>query len=126
MFLIGRYTTSFFARILIFPNYVLIPIIIILLIIGAYVGRFFHIDVWTAMIAGLLGFFMKRFNFSLSAFTLAYVLANLIELRFRRSLMLSRGSFMIFFSRPFCWILWALLIYMVYISIRHAKHKKAA
>jgi putative tricarboxylic transport membrane protein len=126
MFFIGRYTTSFFARILIFPNYVLIPIIIILLIIGAYAGRFFHIDVWTAMAAGLLGFFMKRFNFSLSAFTLAYVLANLIELRFRRSMMLSRGSFMIFFNRPFCWVLWILVAYMVYISVKNARHSTAA
>jgi putative tricarboxylic transport membrane protein len=123
MFLLGRYTTSLFARILVCPNYILIPVIVILLLIGAYVGRYFQIDVWTAVIAGVIAFFMKKLDFSLTAFTLAYVLANLIESRFRRSLMLSQGSFSIFFKHPFCIVLWVLLIYMIFISIR--SHRKA-
>jgi putative tricarboxylic transport membrane protein len=121
MFIFGRYTTSFFARILICPNYILIPLIIILLMIGAYVGRYFLIDVWIAIAAGILAFVMHKLDFSINAFTLAYVLAGLIEQRFRRALMLSQGSFSIFFNRPFCWILWILLGYMIYVSIKANK-----
>lgn len=126
MFLLGKFTTSFCAHILICPNYVLVPIISILILIGSYVGRYFVIDVWTAIIAGILGFAMKQLKFSRNAFALSFVLAQLVEFRFRRSLMISKGDFMIFFNRPLCLILWVLLIYMVIYSVRAAlKNKKS-
>ncbi|MDR1977826.1 MAG: tripartite tricarboxylate transporter permease [Synergistaceae bacterium] len=125
MFLLGKYTTSFCARILVYPNYVLIPIISILIVVGSYVGRFFMIDMWTAAIAGIFGFIMEKLNFSRNAFALSFVLAQLIEFRFRRSLMISRGDFLIFFNRPLCLILWVVFAYMIFYSIKAAKKKRA-
>jgi putative tricarboxylic transport membrane protein len=121
MFIIGRYTTSLYARILICPNYVLIAVIDIFLFFGAFVSRRFMIDMWTVVIAGFAGFLIRRLKFAPNAFVLAYVLSDLIENRFRRSMMLSRGSFSIFFTRPACLLLWVLLAYMIFAAIRFSK-----
>ncbi|MDR1828555.1 MAG: tripartite tricarboxylate transporter permease [Methylobacteriaceae bacterium] len=126
MFLLGRYTTSLFARILKCPGYVLMPVIIMLTLIGAYVGRGFWIDVWIAIGAGVLAFIMKRLDFSMNAFALSFVLADLIEDRFRRSLMLSKGDPVIFFNRPFCILIWLMIAYMIYVSIKNNNKLKQA
>lgn len=124
MFIVGRYATSLFARLLVCPNYVLVPIVITALLIGAYAARYFTIDIWIAIIAGAIVFFMKRLDFSLPAFTLAFVLAELIENRFRRSLLLSKGSFSIFFTRPICIVIWVLIVLMFVLSIRSSQKEK--
>jgi putative tricarboxylic transport membrane protein len=124
MFIFGRYATSLFARILLCPNYVLIAVISVLLLIGAHVGRYFSMDIWVCMAAGVLGFFMSRLKFSLTAFTIAFVLADLIEIRFRRGLMLGNNSLTVFFTRPFCIMLWILLIWMVVTAIRSSRQNK--
>jgi len=113
MYFLGKFTTSLWARLLVCPNYVLVPIVTIAAFIGAYAVRGFFIDVWFAVAAAAIFFILKRIDFSAPAFILAFVLASLVERSFRRSLMLGRGSFLIFFTRPACWILWALLAVMI-------------
>lgn len=122
MFVLGRYTTTLWARMLVCPNYVLIPIILIAMLIGCYTARYYAIDVWMGLAAGIL---IKRIDFPLSAFTLAFVLAKLLEDRFRRSLMLSEGSLAIFFRRPLCLIIWILIVSMCAISVRQARRNRA-
>jgi putative tricarboxylic transport membrane protein len=124
MFIFGRYATSLFARILLCPNYVLVAVISVLLLIGAHVGRYFSMDIWVCILAGVLGFFMSRLKFSLTAFTIAFVLADLIEIRFRRGLMLGNGSLTVFFTRPFCIALWVLLAWMVVTVIKDSRRNK--
>ena len=86
MFVLGRYTTSLYARVLICPNYVLVPIVTIFALIGAYAVRGFFVDVWIAIGSAALVFFIKKIDFSLPSFILAFVLASLVEISFRRSL----------------------------------------
>lgn len=123
MFVFGKFTTSLFARMLTCPAYILAPIIAIAVFIGSYAARYYMLDVWIAIICGVLIFFLKRLDFDLSAFTLAYVLAALIETRFRRSLMLSQGSLMIFINRPYCLVIWALIILMLISCIGYQRKK---
>ena len=125
MFVFGKYLTSFFAKILVCPNYVLCPIIVAMLLIGAAVDRGYIMDIWMAVAAGVLVFFLKRLEFSLTAFTLAFVLAGLIEERFRRSLLLSQGSFSIFFNRPLAIVLWILMAVMLISIVRNNRKKSA-
>ena len=94
------------------------------LLIGAYAARYYTIDIWIAVGAGAVVFFLKRLDFSLSAFTLAFVLSGLIEERFRRSMMLSQGDFSIFFTRPLCLAVWALIVLMFVFGIMMQKKPK--
>jgi putative tricarboxylic transport membrane protein len=124
MFLLGKYTTTLWAQMLVCPNYVLVPMILVTMMIGNYTARYFAIDVWMGIGAGAIIFFVKRIDFPLSAFTLSFVLAKLLENRFRRSLMLSEGSLTIFFTRPYCLAIWMLIALMVWMSIQQSKRNR--
>jgi putative tricarboxylic transport membrane protein len=124
MFIFGRYTTSLWASMLVCPNYILVPIVCTAALIGAYAVRHFFLDVWFAIVAAALVFFLKKIDFSVPAFVLAFVLARLIERSFRRSLMLTQGSFIVFFNRPICIIFWAIIAFMIFSGIRR-KHKES-
>ncbi len=49
---------------------------------------------------GLIGYLFKKFGYDGAPLTLAFVLGPLLELNLKQSLLLSRGSFLIFITRP--------------------------
>lgn len=57
-------------------------------------------DVGLMMVFGLLGYFMKKFDFPLTPFVLAVVLGKMIETNLRQSLLISKNDMTIFFTRP--------------------------
>jgi len=52
------------------------------------------------LIFGLLGFLTKKFRYEGAPLILALVLGQRLETSFRRSLIMSRGDFSIFITRP--------------------------
>lgn len=128
MYSIGRVTNSLWARVLVLPNSVLAPIVLILAILGAFASRRSIFDVWVALIAGIAWWFLSKVGFSRAAFVLAYILANLFESGFRRSLQISHGSYAIFISRPICvaFICLIVLLFGVRQVFEIAKKRKAA
>ena len=127
MFIGGRLATSLFARLLVIPNYVLAVIIFTISLIGAFAARRMMMDVWIAMIAGVIGFFMKRLKFSIPAFVLAFVLGSMVEKNLRRALMISHGSLSIFVTRPFSVVCLALnLLLILSMILRKRKERQKA
>ncbi|MCP8615662.1 tripartite tricarboxylate transporter permease [Salirhabdus salicampi] len=127
MYYIGKYTTSLWARMLTFPNFALTPIILLVSLVGVYAARNNIMDVWVAVIAGIFAFFMKKLDYSLPAFILAFILGPIIEESLRRTLVLSDGSYTIFLDRGYCLIILALIAIVVFGSIfKKHKNKKAA
>jgi putative tricarboxylic transport membrane protein len=57
------------------------------------------IEVWLMFAAGIVGFFMKLYGFSPAATVLALVLGPMGEETLRQTLIISRGSPMIFIER---------------------------
>ncbi len=57
-------------------------------------------DVWTAAIAGLAGFALRRYGFPMGPLVLALILGPMAESNLRRALALSEGSLDIFVTRP--------------------------
>jgi putative tricarboxylic transport membrane protein len=49
---------------------------------------------------GIVGFLLKKFAYDATPLILAFILGPMFEEHFRRSLVLSFGSFGIFFERP--------------------------
>lgn len=96
------------ARIALIPFPVLGPLIIIFSIIGAYSIRFLMFDVWVALIFGIIGYFMRKLKFPLAPMVLATVLAQMLETSLSQSLVISRGSASIFFTRPIAAVFMAL------------------
>ncbi|MGE4282754.1 MAG: tripartite tricarboxylate transporter permease [Clostridia bacterium] len=113
MYVFGIYTTSLWARLLVIPNYILVPIVLVTSLIGAYATRNNFFDVGVAIVFGIIGFFIKKLDYSVPGFILAFILAYLFEGSFRRSLMISQGNYSIFITRPFCIVMIALIVLMV-------------
>lgn len=85
-----------FARIVRVPYYIIGPIVIMISIMGAFFAEKTMFAVAIALVAGLVGFFMKRFGYSPAALVIAMVLAPLAENSLRQSLIISDGSLLIF------------------------------
>ncbi len=88
------------VRVLRVPYYLLYPLILLFCLIGAYSIENSTGDVILMLIFGVLGFLMKKFRYEGAPLILALVLGQKLETAFRRSLIMSRGDFSIFISRP--------------------------
>jgi putative tricarboxylic transport membrane protein len=82
------------------PYRILFPLILLFCIVGSYSLNNSTFDVIVMMIFGLLGYLFKKFDFEAAPLILAFVLGPMFETNLRQSLLLSKGSFMIFVSRP--------------------------
>ena len=58
------------------------------------------VDVWLMLIFGVVGYLMRKLDYPMAPAVLAIVLGPLAETSMRQSLLLSDGSFLIFFTRP--------------------------
>jgi putative tricarboxylic transport membrane protein len=88
------------VRLLTVPYRVLFPIILLFCLIGAYS---LNNDVWEIIIMvffGIVGYLMRKFKYEAAPFVFALVLSPMFENSFRQSLLMSEGSFSIFFTRP--------------------------
>jgi putative tricarboxylic transport membrane protein len=129
--IIGTMLANFAYRVAYIRIGILLPIVAILCIIGSFAANGYTFDIGVALIFGVLGYLMKRYDYPPVAALLGVILGPIFEANFFRALKLGLGSPAIFFSRPIANILWALLIISFFIPpmvkyLRHrAKQKKA-
>jgi len=88
------------VKVLKVPYKILLPLILLFCIIGAYSINNTLFDVLVMTISGIAGYLCKKFQYECAPLILAFILAPLLELNLRQSLLHSKGSFLIFFSRP--------------------------
>jgi putative tricarboxylic transport membrane protein len=82
------------------PYPFMMPMIILFCVLGSYSVANSITDVLLMLLFGLIGYLMKKLKFDAPPLVLAFVLGPLIEYYFKSSLMFSRGSFTVFFTRP--------------------------
>lgn len=90
------------------PFHVLMPSIVFLCVLGAYSANNRMFDVGLMLFFGVLGYLMKKLDYSPAAFVPALVLGPIFENSMRQTLTISDGSFAIFFTRPISAILLAI------------------
>jgi putative tricarboxylic transport membrane protein len=88
------------VKIIATPKGLLLPVIGAISIVGAYGKDYSMVDVWVMFFFGVMGYLLKKFNYPVTPVILALVLGGILEENFRRALMLSDGSYAIFFSKP--------------------------
>jgi len=89
-----------FVTVLRIPYAYLYPLIIMFCVIGVYEVNNSTVDVWIMLIMGLLGYWLRKFNFDPAPLVLGLVIAPILEQSLRQSLIMSNGDYMIFFQRP--------------------------
>ena len=89
-----------FIWVLKMPFTILAPIIYILCVVGGYAPTQDMHDVWLMLIFGVAAYLMRKLDYPMAPIVLAIVLGPLAEASMRQSLLISSGSFSIFFVRP--------------------------
>ncbi len=77
-----------------------VPVAFLLSIGGAFAARENIWDVGIAILAGVFGFVLTRFGYSLVTLVIGFLLGVRAEQSFVQSLQISDGSYAIFFTRP--------------------------
>jgi putative tricarboxylic transport membrane protein len=99
-----------FASILRIPYGYLAPGILVVSLFGAFSSALSLYPVGIALLFGLVGWLMMKFDYPRAPLVLALVLAPLLETSLRQSLLLSLGSPLIFVERPISAILTVALV----------------
>jgi putative tricarboxylic transport membrane protein len=88
------------VQVLKIPYRILFPIILLLCLVGVYSISNSVFDIYIMIGFGLFGYLMKKFEYEGAPLVLAFVLGPMVEVNLRKSLIMSDGSFFIFFTRP--------------------------
>ena len=118
LFVVGKFSIKIISRIADIPQRILFPIVLVLCVFGAYAVNNTVFDVGVMFVMGLVGFIMLKLKIPAAPFLIAFILGPMLEDNFRQSLLMSRGSWTIFFSSPICWIFWGLTILAIFILVR--------
>ncbi len=87
-------------KILKIPANILMPIIVVLCMVGAFsIGnQTYHI--WVAVIFGVVGYLMKKYGFPGAPLILGVILGPIAEENLNRALIVSNNDISVFFTRP--------------------------
>jgi len=92
------------------PRDIIMPIVFVLCVLGAYSITQRLFDVWVMLVVGVVCFLLRRRGFPVAPFVLGLVLGDIIDKSLRRGLVLSDGSLAPFFTRPISAVLAVLVL----------------
>ena len=98
------------------PFRFLFPMIIIFCLIGVYSVNNSVLDIGVMVFFGVVGYIMRKFDYEPAPLVLAYVLGPMLEQALRQSLIISNGSFAIFFVRPISGVCLAVAAFLLITS----------
>mgnify|MGYP000605120808 CR=1 FL=1 len=127
MYIVGTGLTRFYAHITRIPYEILAPIVLTFCIAGSYSTNNRIYDIYIILIFGIVSYFLRRMGFQLVPILLGIVLGPLAEKNFRRAMVISEGSFSIFFTRPIsCAFILIAIVSVAIFGIRNYKSRKLA
>ena len=88
------------AKVCEIPYSILSPTVLIFCAIGAFSVRENLFDLWMALVFGFIGYAMKKLEYPAAPMLLCMILGDRLESSLRQSLVLSGGSYGVFFTRP--------------------------
>ncbi|HUF93472.1 MAG TPA: tripartite tricarboxylate transporter permease, partial [Candidatus Limnocylindria bacterium] len=93
------------VRLLRVPYPILFPLILLFTLVGSYSLANSTWDIHVMIVMGILGYVMKKTGYEAAPLVVALVLGGLFENSLRQSLIMSGGTFAIFFVRPIALVL---------------------
>jgi putative tricarboxylic transport membrane protein len=112
------------VKVLKVPYPILFPLIVLFCVVGAYSLNNSVLDILVMTTFGVVGYLMKKLQYEGAPMVMAFVLGPMLELNLRRSLIVSDGSFLIFFTRPISAAIMALAILVLAASLIFKFRKK--
>jgi putative tricarboxylic transport membrane protein len=109
-----------FVRALRTPYTILMALIVVFCVTGAYAQSNKLWDVGQMLVFGVLGYLMRKLGYSPAALVLALVLGPLAERALRQSLIISDAGVLIFFTRPISVVLMIAALAAVAVPVARA------
>jgi putative tricarboxylic transport membrane protein len=116
--ILGLVGARLFAKIVQIDRRVLVPLVCLLSLIGAYAIDNNPFDVWVTLVFGVVGWLMQRNGFPVSPIVLAVILGGMMESNLRRTLVMGLGSPAIMLDRPIALFILALAAFSLFAVIR--------
>src|SRR5262249_3858654 len=91
-------TVPIFAVLMRIPFFIIAPLIFIICTVGAYSVSNSYLDVVLMLGFGIVGYLFKKLSYPLAPLVLAIVIGDKAEDAFRQAMLMSKGSFGIFFG----------------------------
>ncbi|MEM7024741.1 MAG: tripartite tricarboxylate transporter permease, partial [Pseudomonadota bacterium] len=108
MFVIGAIGAQGFTRLIKIPEPVLMALVFLMCLVGAFAVRGNPIDVMVAVIAGVLGVVIRLAGIPLAPVVIGMALGKTLEESLRQGLILNEGNFWMFFTQPIADVIFAL------------------
>ena len=100
LLLVGLFGQRIFSMVIQIRKSVLLPVIVFLCIVGAYMEGGGMFGVYLMLVFGFVGYFMKKFDYSFVTFVVGYVLGPMAELTIRQSLIISDSDPAVLLDHP--------------------------
>ncbi|MDE0354751.1 MAG: tripartite tricarboxylate transporter permease [Deltaproteobacteria bacterium] len=108
MVFFGALGSNLFSRMLRLPVTLLMPLVLLMSLVGAFAIRSNPVDLIAVIVFGLAGFLLRLNKFPPAPIIIAFVLGEPLELAFRQGLVLTDKNFLQFFASPIASILFAI------------------
>lgn len=95
-----------FSRLLMLPNWILVPGILVLSILGVYSTHASVLAVLMMLGIGVLGWLLRKLGFDMAPIILGFVLGRVMEVNLRNALAISGGDISILFQSQISIVLW--------------------
>lgn len=115
---IGAVGLRVFVRVLSIPRNIIYPIIIFICLTGAYMADNSLFAVAIMIGFAVLGYFMKKLQFSFVTFIIGFVLGPMFELSLQQTLVLSKNNILMMFQRPIALVFILLTIFFIWRTSR--------
>lgn len=117
-----------FARLLLVPNWLLVPGILAISAVGVYSVHATTFDLVLMGVLGIVGFVLRKAGIPMAPLILGFVLGDLMEQNLRRALSITNGELSILWGSPITISLWIAAASMLLLPplYRRWSHRKAA
>ncbi len=112
LFICGIFVARFFIKVLDTPPRILMPIIAVLSVMGAYAINLRIFDVYVMILLGLMFFLLLKMHYPVAPFVLGIILGPMIDANLRRTFMVHR-SFVPILTRPVSLVLLVTIVLLV-------------
>lgn len=126
MLIEGKYLLRLFANISKVPQPIIFTGLALFCVAGAYSFSNHIFNVYVLFVFGVVMYLLQKLGFPGAPFVLGIVLGPLMEGNLKNSLVMSEGSWMIFFQRPICLAIIVITVVFTAYSVRKTRQMKKA
>ena len=91
-FVLGLFAAKLFARVTLVPRNILWPVVFAFSVLGSYALAQSMLDVYVALIFGVIGYLFRRFGFAVAPVAIGLILGEMVETNLQNSLKMFDGA----------------------------------